>query len=656
MNDHVVVSVQDEDIFVVVQEQDQTTASSNLYNPISVDRVIDIGDVDSSLLLNGSLLVYNTTTSKWVTTQNIPQLNVDNLQLDGNTLSTVNADGDLFITPNGDGRTVVTNLYIGNTSIDEYILSQTGGALEAGIGIDTSFNSEAGITTISAELASSTNAGIASFSSNDFELSGTGQNLASLKIVNTNVGQYGSSTSIPVITVDAKGRVTAVSTESISTSLNITGNTGSGIITLGEDTLAINGSGSITASVSDTTVTIGVSDASTSAKGVASFDENNFNVVSGAVSIKSGSITNLQLSNTNITIGTTSVSLGGSTSYLEDLLGISVGNISIDGNEISSIDDNGNIVLNPDGTGVVDVSGSRITNVGAPTSNADAATKAYVDSVVSGLDWKSSVNLLASSNITLADGSGSLSIDGHTALEAEDSGYRLLLTGQTNPTENGIYVYTDNGTSYTLDRSTDADEYTEIIGAAVYVLEGSVYQNTAWVQTNHYLTSFGSPGNYQSWVQFAGAGSYVDGAGLSLTGNVFSVNVAANSGLEIVSDNLTLKSTLAGHGLTLTSGVLAVGGVDGRITVNENNVDIASTYIGQTSITTLGTITTGVWNSTVISPIYGGTGLTEFAVGDLLYASGETSLARLASSTEGKILQISSLGLPVWGDIDCGTY
>lgn len=57
------------------------------------------------------------------------------------------------------------------------------------------------------------------------------------------------------------------------------------------------------------------------------------------------------------------------------------------------------------------------------------------------------------------------------------------------------------------------------------------------------------------------------------------------------------------------------------------------TIPGSTSLTTLGTITTGIWHATTIGAIYGGTGLTSYTLGDMLYASAANTLARLAGNT-----------------------
>jgi len=390
-----------------------------------------------------------------------------------------------------------------------------------------------------------------------------------LATVNSNVGSFGGSTAIPVITVNAKGLVTGVTTASISSSL---------------------------------------------------------------------------------TIGTTTIALGATQTALAGLTELTVDNLNFNGNSITATNANGDIVISPNGTGTVDVAAHRITGVSSPVNATDAANKAYVDNAISGLDWKASVNLLASTNIALTGATNSLVIDGHTALDSTDNDYRILLTGQTVAANNGIYVYTDNGSTYTLTRAVDADTYQELIGTSVFVLEGTVYANTGWVQSNHYLTDFSG----QVWTQFSGAGSYVADGGLTLVGNVFAVGQGL--GITVNANDIALASSVAGAGLTYTTGVLAVGGTADRITVNADSIDIASTYVGQSSITTLGTITTGVWSGTTIATTKGGTGLTSYATGDILYASASNTLSKLTIGASGQVLQVNGSGIPTWADIDGGTY
>ena len=429
-----------------------------------------------------------------------------------------------------------------------------------------------------------------------------------LDTVNASPGTYGSSTAIPVVTVNGKGLVTNVSTASISTNLSVAADTGTAdTVALGTDTLTFTGGEGIDTAVTDNTITISAEDATTTNKGVASFASGDFDVTSGAVSIKSGGVDNTQLANSSVTIGSTSVSLGATSTSITGLTEVTVDNLNFNGNEISSTDSNGNISLNPNGSGSIAVNGAKITGLGTPTEGTDAATKAYVDNAVTGLDWKAAVHLFAASNVALTGATATLVIDGHSALDVTDNNvYRILLTGQTTSSDNGIYLYTDDGTNYALVRAVDADSYQELIGISVFVMEGSNYANTGWVQSNHYLTDFSG----QQWVQFSGAGTYSAGDGLSLTGSTFAVNVATSGGIEISADSLQLKSTLAGNGLTYASGILAIGGTADRISISSDAIDIASTYVGQASITTLGTITTGVWNGTTIAIANGGTGST----------------------------------------------
>ena len=56
----------------------------------------------------------------------------------------------------------------------------------------------------------------------------------------------------------------------------------------------------------------------------------------------------------------------------------------------------------------------------------------------------------------------------------------------------------------------------------------------------------------------------------------------------------------AGAGLTKTGNTIDVVGTSNKIDVSANAITISSSYVGQSSITTLGTITTGTWNGTAI--------------------------------------------------------
>jgi hypothetical protein len=220
----------------------------------------------------------------------------------------------------------------------------------------------------------------------------------------------------------------------------------------------------------------------------------------------------------------------------------------------------------------LDADGFKITGLGTPTNPGDAATKAYVDNATAGLTWKNAVNLLwDDANAGLTGDTGTLVIDGHAALGTSNVGYRILITSGTNA---GLWVYADDGDIWTLSRSSDADAFAELKGATVFVEEGETYGQSAWTQANHYITDFTG----QDWVQFSGASQITAGAGLTKTGNQLDV----------------------------------VGTAD-RITANANSIDIASTYEGQSSIVTVGTITTGTWNGTTIAVEDGGTGATTAA-------------------------------------------
>lgn len=95
-------------------------------------------------------------------------------------------------------------------------------------------------------------------------------------------------------------------------------------------------------------------------------------------------------------------------------------------------------------------------------------------------------------------------------------------------------------------------------------------------------------------------------------------------------------------------------------TVNDPIIAIAATYVGQASITTLGTITTGTWNATAITETHGGTNQTTYTLGDTLYASAANTLSKLAGNTTAAIQYLAQTGTgvvsaaPAWTTISGG--
>jgi hypothetical protein len=76
--------------------------------------------------------------------------------------------------------------------------------------------------------------------------------------------------------------------------------------------------------------------------------------------------------------------------------------------------------------------------------------------------------------------------------------------------------------------------------------------------------------------------------------------------------------------VSLTPGDVGLGNVE--------NIKL-STWPGSANLTTLGTVTGGVWQATPIAPNKGGTGLTGVTQGDMLYSDSANSIRRLPKNT-----------------------
>jgi len=374
------------------------------------------------------------------------------------------------------------------------------------------------------------------------------------------------------------------------------------------------------------------------------------NVIAGNVYANSGTIGASLLTGTlttaaqpNITSVGTLTSLGvtgnvtTSANIVTDLI---VGKTS--GISITAAGTNQNITLAPTGTGAVDVSTKKISNLATPVASTDAATKQYVDEVAEGLHIHASCAAATPNTLAVISG-GTVTYNNGTAgvgatltttgsyttidgVNIATVGTRILVKNQTAAAQNGIYVFTS---STVLTRATDYNTSSEIQGGDfTFVTGGNEYDSTGWVQIDAVPTVGTSP---IEWVQFSGAGTFTAGTGLTLTGTVFSITNttvtagtygngdavatftvnaqgqltnAANTSITANAANLTgttLNASIINSSLTSvgTLGSLAVTGnaIAGNVYANSGTIGASLltgtlTTAAQPNVTSVGSLTT----------------------------------------------------------------
>lgn len=268
---------------------------------------------------------------------------------------------------------------------------------------------------------------------------------------------------------------------------------------------------------------------------------------------------------------------------------------------------------------------------------------------------KGSVRVATTANGTLATAfaNGQI-VDGVTLV----TGNLILLKNQTAQAENGVYTVNASGAPT---RATWMDSAAEIDGVYVAVEDGTANNGTLWITVSE-VTTLGTDAIVFTQINTNGAVSSVTitqpAAGITITNTGVAQTGATTSTFALANDLAALEalstSGFAARTGTDTWAIRSIAGTSNRITITnpagtagDPTIDISASYVGQTSITTLGTITVGTWNGTTIAQGFGGTGFSTYTTGDILYASATNTLSKRGIGSTNDVLTVVA-GVPTW--------
>ena len=304
--------------------------------------------------------------------------------------------------------------FAGDTGTSAVDLDSQTFTLAGGEGIDTTASGQT--LTIAGEDASTSNKGIASFSSDNF------------------------SVSSGAVTIKDGGVANA---ELVNSTVNF-----------GGVSLALGGS--------DTTPAFNLTDATNYPTSSLTGTISNSQVASGidATKIADGSVTNaeFQFINTLSSNAQTQINTKLTASdNLSDVANAGTSRTNLGLGDIST-----------QAASNVAITGGSITGLGSPSNGSDATTKTYVDNLVTGLKTRTIVRAATTGNISLSsDLQNGDTLDG-VNLQTND---KVLVKNQSNNTQNGIYIVVASGTA---SRDPEFDTVDELAGQMIIVKEGSV--------------------------------------------------------------------------------------------------------------------------------------------------------------------------------------
>jgi hypothetical protein len=300
-------------------------------------------------------------------------------------------------------------------------------------------------------------------------------------------------------------------------------------------------------------------------------------------------------------------------------------------------DSSGTVVANIASNGVLNVVSVVASNAG--TGSTALATRGYVDSIASGINWHAAVNFATTAALpacTYANGTlgvgatltgnsnGRLTVDS----TAQTTGKSILVKNQADAKQNGIYDITAQGEDgvsvFVLTRRSDANNSIAgqvKAGDAVFVLAGTDNANQGFILTT---VGTGTAGaivfgtDNLDYTQFTGTATVTAGAGISKTGNQLDVGTASSSRIVVNADNIDLATVAQSNS----------SGSDTTTFVSNLTVDSYGRITGKETSSVS-------FSSTVLQSLAD-------AKGDLIAASAADTFARLPVGTNGQALRANS--------------